>query len=263
MAEDGSYIEAGRGQTTLVFLHGIGGNADAWTRQLDWLARTGRARGLAWNLPGYGGTPLVDPYNWAGLAAALNAFINRHGVERPVLVGHSMGGMLAQEYACRYPAGPGALVLSATTSSFGRPDGDWQQAFVADRLKPLEAGQGMAALAKALVPAMLGRDPNPDGVASALSAMGRVPEETYRHALRNLVTFNRRDELHAISVPTLLIAGEEDRTAPAEVMRRMAERIAGADFVLLPKAGHLANMEQPGAFNDALDGFLGNLEACR
>jgi pimeloyl-ACP methyl ester carboxylesterase len=83
-----------------------------------------------------------------------------------------------------------------------------------------------------------------------------VPEATYRRAVAALVAFDRRTALPAIRVPTLVITGEHDRTAAPEVARRMAERIAGCQVEIVPRAGHLLNMEQPQAFNAALLRFL-------
>jgi 3-oxoadipate enol-lactonase len=71
-----------------------------------------------------------------------------------------------------------------------------------------------------------------------------------------IIGFDRRAALGDIRVPTLVIAGENDNAAPVNVMEKMAARISGAQFVLLPRAGHLANLERPEAFNAALLGFL-------
>ena len=68
--------------------------------------------------------------------------------------------------------------------------------------------------------------------------------------------FDRRAALGAIAVPTLVIAGERDTAAPLTVMERMAARIPDAELIVLPGAGHLANLEQPAAFNGALLAFL-------
>jgi pimeloyl-ACP methyl ester carboxylesterase len=74
--------------------------------------------------------------------------------------------------------------------------------------------------------------------------------------VRCLVTFDRRAALGRIGVPTLLLAGERDPVAPPATMERMAARVAGARFMVLPGAGHLANLEGPAAFNEVLAGFL-------
>jgi pimeloyl-ACP methyl ester carboxylesterase len=86
--------------------------------------------------------------------------------------------------------------------------------------------------------------------------MGGIPPETYRKAVHLLTTFDRRAELAAIRVPTLLIAGSDDPVAPAAVMERMAQKVPDAEYVLLEGCGHLGPMDQPDLFNETLAGFL-------
>jgi pimeloyl-ACP methyl ester carboxylesterase len=86
--------------------------------------------------------------------------------------------------------------------------------------------------------------------------MASVPPQTYRSAVRLLTTFDRRAQLPEIRVPTLLIAGSDDRVAPPAVMERMAQKIPGAEYVLLQGCGHLGPMDQPDPFNEALADFL-------
>jgi 3-oxoadipate enol-lactonase len=238
----------------VLFLHGIGGDAECFRPQLAHFGREFRA--IAWNMPGYGGTPLLPQTTFPALADAVAALLDARGIARVHLVGHSLGGMIAQEFATRHPGSLASLTLSGTTAAFGKPDGDFQQEFIRQRLAPLEAGKAMADLAASLVGGLIGPAPDPAGMAIALASMGRVPPETYRAALECLVGFDRRDALPHIAVPTLLIAGGADTTAPAAVMERMAAKIPGARFVALPGAGHLANLEQPAVFNRVLEDFL-------
>ncbi|MDE1950119.1 MAG: alpha/beta fold hydrolase, partial [Burkholderiales bacterium] len=146
--------------------------------------------------------------------------------------------------------------LACTTSSFGRPDGAWQARFFAERLAPLDAGQGMAAMAELLVPGLVGPGAGAAARRAATEVMARVPEASYRRALAAIAGFDRRQALAAIAVPTLCLAAEHDRTAAPDVMQRMAQRIPKADYRCLPDAGHIANVEQPEAFNAALLAFL-------
>jgi len=90
----------------------------------------------------------------------------------------------------------------------------------------------------------------------ASDIMSRVPEITYRAALHAIAGFDRRQALAAVAVPTLVLAAVADRTAPPELMQRMASRIRGAEFLCLDNAGHIANVEQPAAFNAAVVSFL-------
>jgi pimeloyl-ACP methyl ester carboxylesterase len=249
-----SCIAVGDKGPALLFLHGIGGDAECFRPQLAHFGRDFRA--IAWNMPGYGGTDLLPETTFPALADAVAALLDARGIARVHLVGHSLGGMIAQEFALRHPGSLASLTLSGTTAAFGRPDGDFQRDFIRQRLAPLEAGQAMADLAGRLVGGLIGPAPDPDGMATALASMSRVPPGTYRAALHCLVAFDRRDALPRIAVPTLLIAGGADTTAPAAVMERMAAKIPGARFVTIPGAGHLANLEQPAAFNRVLGEFL-------
>jgi 3-oxoadipate enol-lactonase len=86
--------------------------------------------------------------------------------------------------------------------------------------------------------------------------MSSVPEATYRRALQAIAGFNRHELLGDLRLPVLCLAGEHDRNAPPKVMRQMAARIVGAEYQCLPCVGHLANMEAPGPFNQALVDFL-------
>lgn len=239
----------------VVLLHGIGGGCAGWTSTGAALAAAGW-RALAVDQPGYGASPAAEPCTLEAMAVAVERLIAWSGVPRAILVGHSMGGMVAQELAARAPQRVAALVLAATSPAFGPADGAWQQDFLRSRFEPLEAGLGMAGLAAQLVPTMAGRDASAERIAAAAALMSGVPEATYRSVLAALVRFDRRDALARIAVPTLVVTGEDDRTAPPEVARRMAARIAGAELVILPRAGHLLMLEQPAAFDAALLAFL-------
>ncbi len=250
-----AFTERGAGRTAVVLLHGVGGGREAFRPQMQPLADEG-FRAVAWDMPGYGESPAIAPYDMAGLAAALVALLDRLDLARAVLLGHSMGAMVALDAVARTPERVAGLVLSAGSPAFGKPDGAWQQAFLRDRLGPLDAGRTMADVAQRLVPSMIGAGADPEGVALASRLMSGVPPATYRAALHALMGFDRREALASVAVPTLAVAGEVDPAAPAAVMEKMAARIPGAQFVLLPRAGHLANLEQPQAFNAAVLGFL-------
>ena len=238
--------------SALLFLHGVGGGGAAWNRQLPYFAARGY-RALAWDQPGYGGTEPVEPYELEQVATALKRSI---GGEPAILVGHSMGGFVAQEAYARFPECVRALVLCFTSAAFGGGGSDFARQFIAARIAPLDEGRSMAEIAARLMPTMRGSRSDAGGLALAERIMAAVPPETYRKAVRLLTTFDRRGHLENIRVPTLLVAGGDDRVAPAAVMERMAQKIPGAEFVLLEGCGHLGPMDQPDPFNEALAGFL-------
>jgi 3-oxoadipate enol-lactonase len=238
----------------LVFLHGIGGAARAWRGQLEHFGEHYHA--VAWDMPGYGQSARLDTVSITTLAAALQDFLIQIGARRPILVGHSIGGMIVQEWLLTHPQAAAAVVLAQTSPAFGKADGDWQRSFIAARLGPLDRGATMASLAPDLVSELVGDDPDPQGLQLATSCMAGVPEASYRASMLALLGFDRRQALKDIKVPTLVLAGSKDRNAPAAMMEKMASFIPGADYVELHGAGHLVNLERPGEFNAALESFL-------
>lgn len=253
-----AYAVQGSGQATVVFLHGVGGDRQSWAPQLAAFAR--RFRAVAWDAPGYGASAPLQPMTFPGLAASLALLLDDLGVDAAHLVGQSFGGMIAQEFAATYPARVKSLVLTATSPAFGRSDGDFQKRFIADRLAPLEAGRTMAELAEGIVGGLVGDKPDPAGVKAAVGSMSRVSPDTYRASMLCIVGFDRREALGRIAVPTLVLAGARDTNAPAPMMEKMASKIPGARYVCLAGAGHLANLEQPAAFNEIVMKFLTEVE---
>lgn len=241
--------------TALVFLHGIGGGHAAWDRQVAYF----NARGYtthAWDAPGYGGTPQVDPYTFGNVARALEATIDRLSAAPVVVVGHSMGGMIAQEAYALFPQKIRALALTFTSPAFGGTTSEFTQQFIDARIKPLDLGRSMAEISAGLMKTMHGSLSDPSGLMLAAQVMASVPPDTYRKAVAMLTQFDRRALLPQISVPTLVLAGSDDLVAPAKMMERMAQKIPGAAYACLPGCGHLGPMDQPDAFNAALLSFL-------
>jgi 3-oxoadipate enol-lactonase len=238
----------------LVFLHGIGGAARAWRGQVD--AFSDRYRAIAWDMPGYGGSAPLPTTSIATLADALRNFLQQVGATRPILVGHSIGGMIVQQLLAKSPDLPTAVVLAQTSPAFGKADGDWQKSFIDARVGPLDRGETMRSLAPSLVKELVGDTPDPGGLELARDCMAAVPEASYRASMRALLGFDQRDALKRIAVPTLVLSGSKDKNAPAPMMAKMASYIPSAKYVVIEGAGHLVNLERPDTFNAALDGFL-------
>jgi len=239
---------------SLVFLHGIGGAARAWRGQIEYFSRNFRA--VAWDMPGYGASAPLANVSIATLADALQDFLQGIGANTPTLIGHSIGGMIVQQWLIQYPAAARAVVLAQTSPAFGKADGDWQKSFIEARLGPLNRGETMASLAPALVKELVGDNPDTAGMDLARSCMACVPEASYRASMLALLGFDQRRALGGIKVPTLVLSGSKDKNAPASMMAKMAGYIPSATYVELEGAGHLVNLERPGAFNAALDQFL-------
>ena len=247
-------------------MHGIGGQAKGFDEAIDWFAQK-KIVASAWNQPGYGGKPLLEPYTFATVANALAVELapNRSAY-RYVLVGHSMGGMLAQTMAVRNAALAPAeqlhiagLVLAQTSPAFGNSSGNFQTQFVADRVAPLDAGKSMADVAARLVPTMVGPSCQPEKLRFAASLMEGVPAVTYRAALSALVEFDVRAQLNQIAMPVLCLAAEFDKTAPPAVLEKLAAKLPQAAYQCLPHLGHVAPMEDSEAFCTAVHSFVAPL----
>jgi 3-oxoadipate enol-lactonase len=245
------------GWTPLIFLHGIGGAARAWRQQLATFGD--RFHAIAWDMPGYGGSAPLASVSIAALADALQRFIEQLGASKPILVGHSIGGMIVQKWLVQSPKPARAVVLAQTSPAFGKADGGWQTSFIAARLGPLDRGETMKSLAPSLVKELVGDDPDPRGMELARECMASVPEASYRAMMLALIGFDQRSTLKDISIPTLLLSGSKDNNAPAPMMAKTATYIPSAEYVELAGVGHLANLERPDAFDEALGRFLNSV----
>ncbi|MEN8196522.1 MAG: alpha/beta fold hydrolase, partial [Pseudomonadota bacterium] len=111
MSQPPRHIERGQGPA-VIFLHGIGGDGTSWLPELE--ALSNHCRAIAWDMPGYGGSPALPKMTFPTLAEALKSLLGKLGVERAHLVGHSIGGMVALEFAARFPERVASMVLYAT-----------------------------------------------------------------------------------------------------------------------------------------------------
>ncbi len=241
-------------------LHGAGGGHLSFSPQLEAFASAGY-RAVAWDMPGYGYSAPVEPFTFMGLARRCIDLIEALKCDDVSLLGHSMGGMVAQEVALRRPDLVKRLILCGTSAGFARrSDGtvaeDWAQRFVDDRTRLLDAGEGMARLAEQLVPAMVGPQAEAEGVRMAMHCLAEVPEATYRRALECITTFDRQSALGHLSMPVLLVGGSNDRVAPPVYMRQMAQAMPRARYEEIDGAGHLMHLEAPEAFNACVLSFL-------
>lgn len=250
-----TFTSLGSGPTILM-LHGVGGGHRVFAPQVETLALAGY-RAVAWDMPGYGHSAPIDPYNFKGLAHSCITLIEAlEPGGSVILLGHSMGGMVAQEVVARRPDLVNTLVLCATSAGFGATDEAWSTRFIAQRLDPLDAGQSMAQLAQSLLPQVVGPAALPEGLQLAMHCMAQISPVTYRHAVQALPFFDRAADLARIHVPTLLLAGALDQTAPPRLMQRMGAAIGGSTYTELPGVGHLPQLEAPEAFDAAVLDFL-------
>jgi pimeloyl-ACP methyl ester carboxylesterase len=237
--------DPGRG-SGVVFVHGAGGTHEHWRFQVRHLAP--RWNALAVDLPGHGesqgdGHRTIQAYR-DGVRDLLEAL----GIRRVVLVGHSMGGGIAQSFALSYPDRLAGLVLVGTGARLRvHPD-----IFAAIQRDVGEAGRLISGLSYA--PAAVSAT-----VASAAEAFARNRASVLEGDFRACDAFDLMGEIPEIRTPTLIICGEEDRLTPVKYARFLHEKIPGSELTVIPGAGHMVMLEKPAEFNRALTAFL---DAC-
>ena len=254
LSENIAYEDHGKGDVPIVFLHGIGGNTDSFRKQLDGLSKLQRV--IAWNMPGYGASKLIEPMTFATLSEKLISFLTSLDIQSVHLVGQSIGGMIALETACVRPEFVKTLTMIGSTSAFGGRDESFKDSFVTARLTPLDKGKSLPELAGVFVPEIMGPIASNEAVQAAIASMAAVPEQTYRDVIRCLVTFDRREQLTGLKMPCCLIAGQMDTNAPSKTMVRMSEKIPNCVFHEIQGAGHLVNLEAGEKTNSILEDFF-------
>lgn len=241
--------------TPIYACHGIGMHSGFFARQAEAVAPRPV---IDVNMPGFGGTPFNGPTSFPGLAAALAERIRAEGAPGHVM-GHSMGGMVAQELAATQPNLIKSLILCNTTPAFGGKDDTFKREFVSARLAPLDSGQTMAQMAPASVKMMSGPDTAPDDLTFMEGLMAETPEEAYRAAIECLVTFDQFAAQTEYKMPVLLIGGEDDPASPARTMEKMATKIPEAEIHILP-GRHMTPVEQAPAVNPLIRAFLDRID---
>lgn len=250
------YRDAGTGAPALVLLHAFPLHSGMWTPQLA--ALSSHRRVIAPDLPGFGASDAPDglsPYTLPRYADVVAGLLDQLGLPRVVLGGLSMGGYTALAFLRRYADRLAGLVLADT-----RAEPDSVEVFERRTDQQDQVARvGTTALIEVLLGGLLSdhtRAHRLDLVAHVRRLMAN-PAAGYIGALEAM---KRRgdstDELASISVPTLVLVGEDDVPTPPAVARRMHEQIPGSELVVLPKAGHLSNLEASDDFNVALTRFL-------
>ncbi len=238
----------------VLLLHGLGANGTSWALQLDTLIEAG-FRPIAPDLPGFGESA-YDGRGWnlKRMAALLAELVNGLGAAPVHLVGLSMGGVVAQQFALDQPQLVRSLTLVSTFSVL-RPKNFSQWLYFIQRFVVVHT-LGLEQQAK-LVSRRVFPGPGQEELRRMAEAqIASADPRAYRAAMRCLGLFDSRKRLGEIKVPTLVISGADDSTVPLERQALLAELIPGARQVIIPKAGHAPAIDQAETFNRYLLEFL-------
>jgi 3-oxoadipate enol-lactonase len=249
-----NYELSGRDDAAVVMLsHSLACSLVMWNPQLDVLES--KFKVLRFDTRGHGDSDAPEgKYTLELLAADTVALLDALGIDAVHFVGLSMGGMIGQNLALDHGNRLKSLALCDTAAVM--PDEAqpiWQQRIAAAREKGLQ-DQVDETLERWFTPQYLSQNsPQVELIRRQILATPVAGYIGCSEAIRNLDNLKR---LFEIKLPTLIMVGEEDPGTPVAASEAMQERIDGSELVVLPAARHLSNIEQSGAFNEALMGFL-------
>jgi len=258
-----SFIDEGEGQTIL-FVHGFPLSRVIWQPQIEALTKNYRV--IAPDLRGHGESSApAGVYTMDAFAEDLQALIAERKCAPVVLVGHSMGGYISFAFYRKFPQSVRAMVLFCTRAIADSAEGKIARENLAQRAER----EGAAAVAGQTLPKMFaptssdssqGKSGRPDLVESVRQIMLAISVNALAGSLRGMAARPSAVELLAkITVPTLVIAGENDLIVPASESAAMAGAIPDAELVMIPHAGHLASLENPEAVAATLRAFLAKI----
>lgn len=256
------FVDIGGGAgTPVVYVHGLGGRWQNWLENIPRVARDRRV--VAVDLPGFGRSQMpTEPVSIPSYAATVDALCDLLELEAVVLVGNSMGGFVAAEMALRFPQRVEriALVSAAAVSIADFNPVPASALFGALGRTPLGTPAGLRAVlarprARHFAFATVVRHPTRIRIDMLVELAGGRGAPGFTPALAAMAQHDVRAELHRIAAPTLIVHGREDMLVPVADSVWLRERLPDARLEIFEDTGHLAMVERPVRFNDALLDF--------
>jgi len=249
-----------KGTRTLILLHAFPLSADQWLPQLarvpvGWQFIAPDIRGFRGMGPAFEDAQL-DAATMDDYAGDVLDLMDHLDVPTAAVCGLSMGGYVAMAVAARAPQRVTHLVLANTKMTADTEDGRAAR----DKMRALVTADGPAAVATAMLPKLLGATTHRDQPDLEI-AVRRLIEVNRTASIAGAIGAlksrpDRTETLAALRVPSLIICGDEDALTPVADSEAMAATMTGATLTVIPRCGHLSNLEQPLAFNAALQQFL-------
>ena len=251
------YTDTGGGGPAIVFSHGLLMDHTMFAPQIE--ALKDRYRCIAWDERGHGGTAreTLEPFSYYDSADDLAAMLAHLGIPRAILAGMSQGGFISLRCALTHPQVVRALILMDTQSGAEDPA---RLPGYNDLARRWATGGLTDDIADTVEAIILG-----SGWAGAAAWRAKWKTVTPANLLGSMQTLGGRDDITArlgqIKVPALVIHGEADAAIDLALARSLAEGLAAAKLVVVPGAGHAANLTHPAPVNAAIEGFLAGLPA--
>lgn len=254
-----AWQEAGSGEV-IVFLHAMAGSATAFQPQFDFFKKDYRC--IAWDMPGFGmSKPLPDDASMEDVVACLKHFVtNSLNVERVHFVGISVGGMILQKFAVAHADLVHSITILDSSPKFGIGGTMKPAEFVDPILKDFSNGKTVVDFSDGMVRAIVGPKCSETVKLEAITSMARATVSGLKLTTRLIGDHDALADLANIKAPALVLVGRDDGDTPPEYSARIAQDIPNAQLVVIDDAGHLSNLENPDAVNNALSSFLNNLK---
>ena len=238
----------------LLLSNGIGTTTRAWEPQLPLLEKHFKV--VRYDTRGHGDSPTPEgPYSFDMLVADAFGVMDRHGLETASVMGCSLGSMTALGMGLSQPERVTKIICTAARADGPPPfrqSWDDRIAVIADKGI---AGLWEGAVGNWLTPAF--REANPQVISMLNSEFMKTNPAGYGGCAIALKGLDYLKDLGSLSVPTLFLAGSEDKGATPETMQAMAAACPGSEYALVQDAGHIINVNQQRAFDQAISGFLG------
>lgn len=250
-----SYEVAGNpAGTPIIFIHAFPLNKSMWKHQVEYLRNL--AHLVTIDIRGLGESELHGPYTLEFLVDDIIKVMDRLKLQKAIICGLSMGGYVALRSIQREPDRFIGLILANTKSG---PDSDGAKLGRYQALKTIQE-KGLSTYIDSFVKSSIAETPHTNQQA-LIQEVREIAESNTSLGVTSaiLALTSRTDttpELKSISVPTLILHGEFDKVIPVSEAVYMNEKIKDSRLVIIPKAGHLSNLENPEAFNEQLKQFL-------
>ena len=244
-----AWREAGTGPP-LVVLHGIGSGSGSWDGALAELCKAWRV--MAWDAPGYGGSaPLAQSAPMAvHYAAVLEDFVRQRKLGPVMLVGHSLGAIVAAAVAARHEIAVSALVLVSPALGYGQAAAEVRETKYRERLTMVDQ-LGIAGMAAQRSAALCAPGASSACTEAVRENMALATAAGYKQAAYMLAHDDLHSHLRQVQIPIAVMCGEHDTVTPAAACRQVAVAVR-APYTALRGVGHACYVEDPTQFNAAL-----------
>lgn len=254
-----SWREAGHGRA-VVLLHGISSGSASWVKQFSDSALTDGHRLIAWDAPGYGGSALLSQTepDAAVYAQALAALIAEMKLQRPLIVGHSLGALIASAYAAANPEGLSGLVLADPAQGYATATPEKRQQVYDQRKQTIET-LGPQGYGEQRAAALLREGADPQDIAWVRSGMQQLNPAGFLNAAWMLANDDIKQYLSLYRGPLQVWCGSVDSITPPQGAETLAQQ-QDAPMRLIDNAGHASYLDAPAVFNRYLQDFTGAIQ---